>query len=151
MLFVVQNVTLAPKNVKVAEVWCFTFPQFIRSLESSSLDIYTVYDVACGANSLSPEPLLHIVTMHHSSRHLLKRAILSFYHSILLRSYGCSKLLNYSVLPTEVTHGFILEFSPMITANLLQSSLPICNLKNPDLEAFQCIRLFTNESHTCEP
>jgi hypothetical protein len=57
------------------------------------MEIEPVYGVACCVHSFRPKPLRRLEFSKHRPRHVNKRSVLPFHHTVLLRCVGSGELM----------------------------------------------------------
>jgi hypothetical protein len=91
--FLHQNVTFAPKYMKVRNIWFVTGKEFVGGLLEKAMQIELVYGVASCVHGFRPKPLGRLELSKHRSRHVDKRPVLPLYHTVLLWCVGSGEFV----------------------------------------------------------
>jgi hypothetical protein len=85
--------------------------------------IETVYGMICHVDRLGPKLVGSLILVKHDSCHLYESSILSFGHSILLRSVGGQKLMLDTLFIKIIFHLSVIELGAIVTSNSLDFSI----------------------------
>jgi hypothetical protein len=80
--FLHQNIAFSPKYTKVRDIGFVTGKEFVGGLLEEAMQIEPIYGVAGCVHSFRPKPLGCLELSKHRYRHVDKRPILPFYHTV---------------------------------------------------------------------
>jgi hypothetical protein len=96
--FLHQNVAFGPKYTKVRNIVFVTGKEFVGGLLEETMQIESVYGVASCVHSFRPKLLGCLELSKHRPRHVDKRHVLPFYHTILLWCVESGELMLDTLL-----------------------------------------------------